>query len=146
MRYGLLVGGMIVMTSPLHAQSSHDSTGVRAAVRVELGKYGATIDTTREAPDSASVWRMFVHCDLQSGHSVCALTEGKPATAIGITMVTPDSAEVRIQEFRMQYKVCPGGPMLGTPRIQSEMGFHRLTFTYSVDHWVSVGRHAITTC
>ncbi|MHB2033594.1 MAG: hypothetical protein ACYCVE_09515 [Gemmatimonadaceae bacterium] len=119
---------------------------MRSAVGRVLASLRDPVDTTREGPDSASVWQRFVHCEARDGRSVCALDDGKPATAIAVRLVTPDSAEVHIQRFQMQYEFCPGGPKLNPPIINGWLGIRTMTLIYSGGRWIQVGRLVMTYC
>ncbi len=119
--------------------AAHDETAVRSAVGRVLASMSNPVDTTREGPDSASVWQRFVHCEARDGRSVCALNQGKPATAIAVHLVTPDSAEVHIQRFQMQYEFCPGGPKLNPPIINGFLGIRTMTLKYADGRWIRVG-------
>jgi hypothetical protein len=138
----------------LRAQSAHDESGVRAAVRQVFAAHQMPEDSTREAPDSAAVWQRFVRCAMRNdGRNVCALTEGKEVYQIGVHLITPDSATVSIDTYYMVDHTCggylPDDPHHGVidpPIISHGLRLGDMTFVYRNGNWVIVGRPMVVTC
>lgn len=131
----------------ISAQAPHTAEAVRSAMMARLQSEAKGADHPRIAFDSAAVWRDFVSCTIVNGASVCSLSEGKPVTVIHVTMVTPDSAEVRLQHFRMVDRMCPYGRPIVRPIITGALhGTSWWTMRYVGGTWVGTKRDLVVTC
>lgn len=131
----------------ISAQAPHTAEAVRSAMMARLQSEAKGADHPRIAFDSAAVWRDFVSCTIVNGASVCSLSEGKPVTVIHVRMVTPDSAEVRLQHFRMVDRMCPSGVAIVPPLISgSDIGGSWWTMRYVAGKWVGTKSDLVVTC
>lgn len=137
----------VVLTTASSAQAPRTPDAVRAAMTALLRAEAAGGDSVRIALDSAAVWRDFVTCRDVNGARVCALRDGKPVTVIHVTMVTPDSAEVELQRFRMIDTWCPHGTPINPPQITGNMvGTAWWDMRYVDGRWVGTRSSMVVTC
>lgn len=147
-RFAVTVALCALGAAPVRAQAAHTPEAVRAAMTVLLQAEAQGHDSLRLALDSAAVWRDFVTCREVNGTPTCALLDSKPVTVIHVKMITPDSAAVEIQHFRMIYRVCGyGGGAIIPPQITgSSVGGAWWTMKYVDGQWVGKKSDWYVTC
>lgn len=97
-----------VLCGHLSAQDTATVHEVRQAVVAVRIAASPSFDTSRVAPDWASLRRDFVRCQPRGGDSVCAFTDGKAAIEIAVQLFAADSALVTLHNvFMSEFGRCP---------------------------------------
>lgn len=112
---------------------TRDGAYAAAVALLQRGARGA--DSIRVAPDSITMYRLFVRCEgPKPAPSTCALIDGKPVTMVLVELADSVTAMVQARFYVMGLG-CPGPQRRRGVRGIVSTGMDEYTLTYVDGHW-----------